>query len=289
MRMLTIRKNVLIIVISALTCVIGIMTPGNATETKPTDHCTFCDTWRPYSSDGTTFASSDVFVVTRDSLALPGCSPVKARVVQQGFDKDLFGDPARPLPIYVLYELKEDPKCKRPMPTVHAGSLIEVHVDQPQFGAGSERMEASIVQTTKHEYGQRTPAETRWHLIRQDYNPGDEGSGLGAGIVVRIEHRKVDEKLNEEWQRLLKVTDEKKRAEFIRSQRRWLKAIDKRCREDGGAAPQWEAVYFTECLTDAFKTRIEEFRNLRNCILEKRTSCPALATDDPSVNNERYR
>lgn len=150
-------------------------------------------------------------------------------------------------------------------------------------------MEASIVETREHVYGQRTPAKIRWYLIRRNYNPGDEGSGNGAGIATSIEHCNVDEKLNEEWQLLLKEADEKKRTELIRRQRLWLKAIDKRCREDGGAAPQWEAVYFTQCLTDAWEKRIREFEDLRKCMMEKRTSCPALATDDPSVNNEDQR
>ncbi len=92
-------------------------------------------------------------------MAFPGCSPAKARVIQQGFDKDYLDDPSSPLPIYVMYELEEDPKCKRPVPFLHAGTLIEVDVAQPERRAGSERMTASIVETTKHEYGQRTPAK----------------------------------------------------------------------------------------------------------------------------------
>ncbi len=289
MRILTMCKNVLIIAIFVLTYTTGIVTPGNTAETKPADHCTFCDTWRPYNSYGTTFASDDVFVITRDSLALPGCSPAKARVVQQGFDKDLLDDPSIPLPIHVLYKLEEEPKCKRPIALVRTGTLIELDVEQPQFAAGSERMTASIVQTTTHQYGQRTPAKAWWYLIRHDYNPGDEGSGYGTEIGASIKHRKVDEKLNEEWQRLLKVVSEKKRTELIRRQRLWLKSIDERCREDGGAAPQWESAYFTMCLTDAFNERIQEFRNLRICILEKKASCPSLTTDNPRVNNEDHR
>jgi len=289
MRILLISKNILLSTFLTLSFLITTAAFYNAEGTEPITDCTFCDKWRPYNSDGTTFASDDVFVVTRDSLALPGCSQAKARVVQQGFDKDYLDDPSKPLPIYVLYALNQEPKCKRPMPSVHSGSLVEVYVEQPQFGAGSERMELSIVETTEHAYGQRTPAKIRWYLIRRDYNPGDEGSGYGTDIAASIEHRKVDEKLNEEWQRLIKVAEGKTRAELIRRQRQWLKAIDKRCREDGGAAPQWESAYFTMCLTDAFKKRIEEFQDLRKCIMEKRTSCPALATDDPSVNNQDRR
>jgi uncharacterized protein YecT (DUF1311 family) len=126
-------------------------------------------------------------------------------------------------------------------------------------------------------------------LIRRDYNPGDEGSGYGTGIAASIEHHNVDEKLNAEWHRLLKVAEEKRRTELIRRQRRWLKAIDTRCREDGGAAPQWESANFTMCLTDAFEKRIREFQDLRKCMMEKTTSCPALTTDDPSVNNQDHR
>jgi hypothetical protein len=149
-------------------------------------------------------------------------------------------------------------------------------------------MEAAIVQTTQHVYGQRTPAKIRWYLIRRDYNPGDEGSGDGAWIAASLGRREADEKLNAEWQRLLKAADGKKRPELIRRQRLWLKAIDKRCREDGGAAPQWEAAYVSMCFTDAFDKRTEAFQDLRNCIVEKKTSCPALATDDPSVSRENY-
>ena len=248
-------KNVLLCTFLTLTFLITLAVSGNTQEAKPITDCTFCDNWRPYNSDGTTFASDDVFVVTRDSLALPGCSPAKARVVQQGFDKDYLDDPSKPLPIYVLYTLNQDPKCKRPIPSMHTGSLVEVYVNQPQYGTGSERMEAAIVQTTEHVYGQGTPAKIRWYLIRRGYNPGDEGSGYGAGIAASIEHRKADEKLNEAWQRLLKVVDEKKRSELIRRQRLWLKAIDKACREDGGAAPQWESAYFIMCRTDAFQQK----------------------------------
>jgi uncharacterized protein YecT (DUF1311 family) len=287
MRISTMRKTVLLIAIFALVCSIGVTTVGNAAETKPTDHCTFCDTWRPYSSDGTNFASNDVFVITRDSLALPGCSPVKARVVRQGFDKDYLDDRIRPLPIYVLYELEEDPKCKRPMPLVHARTLVVVYVEQPQFAVGSERMEARIVETTKHEYGPRMiPAKIEWELIRRDYNPGDEGSGQGARIVSTIKHREVDEKLNEEWKRLLKVVEGKNRSELRRQQSLWLGAVRQRCDCKRGALPEWEVAYLTMCLNGAFKKRIAEFRNLRNCILEKRTSCPDLAADDPNVTRE---
>ena len=283
------QKNLLVAAIFALACISGMTTAGETAETKPTDHCTFCDTWQPYRSHGASFGSNDVFVIRRDSLALPGCSTAKARVVRQGFGKDDFDDPGRPLPIYVLYQLDEDPKCERPMPFVRTGTLVEVDVEQPQFGAGSERMTASIVQTTKHEYGQRTPAKIWWYLIRRGYNPGDEGSGDGAGIVASIDQQKADEKLNQEWQLLLKEVDEKKRTELVRRQRQWLKAIDKRCREDGGAAPQWEAAYFTMCLTDAFEKRTREFQNLRNCVMQRKASCPALATDDPSVSKEDDR
>ena len=289
MRILLMSKNVLLCTFLTLTFLITLAVSGNTQEAKPITDCTFCDTWHPYRSFGTTFASDDVFVITRDTLALPGCSPAKVRVIQQGFDKDYLDDPSSPLPIYVLYELEEDPKCKRPVPFLHAGTLIEVDVAQPQRGAGSERMTASIVETTKHEHGQRTPAKIYWDLIRHDYNPGDEGSGDGAGIVASIDQRKADEKLNREWQLLLKEVDEKKRTQLVRRQRQWLKAIDERCREDLGAAPQWEAAYFTMCLTDAFEKRTREFQNLRKCIMEKRSSCPALDTDDPSVSNERYR
>jgi uncharacterized protein YecT (DUF1311 family) len=282
-------KNVFLSTFLPLSLLITFAVSGNTQAGEPITDCTFCDGWRPYKSDGITFTSKDLLVVTRDSLTLPGCSPAKARVVQQGFDKDYLDDPSKPLPIYVLYALNQDPKCKRPIPLVHTGSLVEVYVEQPQFGTGSERMEAAIVQTTEHVYGQRTPAKIRWYLIRRHYNPGDEGSGNGAGIAASIEHRKADEKLNEEWQRLLKVVDEKKRSELIRRQRLWLKAIDKACREDGGAAPQWESAYFTMCLTDAFNKRVAVFQNLRNCILDKGTSCPALTTDDPSVNNQDHR
>jgi uncharacterized protein YecT (DUF1311 family) len=156
-------------------------------------------------------------------------------------------------------------------------------------------MTLGIVQSTKHTYGEnniygeRTPVKISWSLIRHNYNPGDEGSGYGAEIAASIEHRKVDEKLNEEWRHLLKIAEGKKRSELIRRQRLWLKAIDKACREDGGAAPQWESAYFTMCLTDAFNKRISQFQDLRECITAKCVSCPALATDDPSANNEKYR
>lgn len=119
-------KDVLIIAVLVLACTTNIITIGNTAETKPTDHCIFCDTWLPYSSSGTTFASDDVLIITRDSLALPGCSQAKVRVVQQGFGKDDFDDPRRPLPVYILYELTEDPKCKRAMPLANTGSLVEV-------------------------------------------------------------------------------------------------------------------------------------------------------------------
>jgi uncharacterized protein YecT (DUF1311 family) len=282
-------KNTLVIAILVLVCATSVLALAHSAKTKPSDNCTFCGSWRPYRSKRITFAPDDVLVISRDSLAIPGCSPVKAHIVEQSFGKDVYDDPSKPLPIYVLYKLDEAPKCKRMMPKAHKGSFFEVCVHQPHFGVGSERMEASIVAASKQENGYRTYAMIEWYLIRNGYNPGDEGSGDGAWIAVCIEHRKVDEKLNEEWRRLLKVADGNKRTELKRRQRQWLKAIDKRCRVDRGAYPDWERAYYRSCLINGFEKRIGEFQDLRDCIMEKSASCPALATDDPSVNNMDVR
>jgi hypothetical protein len=279
-----------LIAIFTLVYATGALTVGNTAETKPNDRCPLCDAWRPYSSVGSAFDSNDLLVISQVSLALPGCSPARAHVLRQGFQKDCVEHRNGCLPEYVLYELDEDPQCKRAKPPARRGSLVELLVDESQFGAGSERMEARIVETTKDAYEpHKSPVKIKWYLIRSDYNPGDEGSGYGALIASEIEHRRIDDKLNKEWRRLLRVVNENKRAELIRRQRLWLKAIDKRCRQDGGAAPQWESVYFVSCLSGAFEKRIEQFQDLRECIMEKRTPCPALTTDDPGVNNMDYR
>jgi uncharacterized protein YecT (DUF1311 family) len=256
---------------------------------EPIANCSFCDTWKPYNSEGVSFSSKDLFIVTRDSLALPGCSSVKAIIVKQGFDKDYLDDADRPLPIFIIYKLVEQPKCKKIIPDVYPGALVELYVNQPQFDVGSERMDLAIVSSTEHRYGERIPAKVRWELIRKQYNPGDEGSGYGTGIALSIEQREVDEQLNKEWQLLLAVVNDKQKSDIKKKQRKWLKFVNKVCSKDEGAAPQWENAYFSMCLTDAFKKRIKEFKDLRKCITAKKTSCPSLTISDPSINNMDYR
>ena len=140
-----------LVLLSALTSIFDKTHYAYAIE--PIANCSFCDTWKPYSSEGVSFSSKDLFVVTRNSIALPGCSSVKAIIVKQGFDKDYLDDNTKPLPIYILYKLEEQPKCKKPIPNVYAGVFAELYVNQPQFSGKSERMDLAIVSNPEHKYG----------------------------------------------------------------------------------------------------------------------------------------
>jgi uncharacterized protein YecT (DUF1311 family) len=269
--------------------VVTVVNTHDAYAIEPIANCSFCDTWKPYSSEGVSFSSKDLFIVTRESLALPGCSSVKAIIVKQGFDKDYLGDAKKPLPICIIYKLKEQPKCKKKIPDVYPGALVELYVNQPQFSGRSERMDLAIVSNIEHKYGETMSAKVRWELIRSQYKPGDEGSGDGIGIAARIEHREVDEQLNDEWHSLLVVVNDKEKLDIKKKQRKWLQYINNVCSKNEGAAPQWEYAYFTMCLTGAFKKRIKEFEDLRKCITAKKTSCPSLTVSDSSINNMDYR
>ncbi len=117
-----------------------------------------------------------------------------------------------------------------------------------------------------------------WWFIRENYDPCAEGAGRGTWICSAIKHKKADEELNYEWNRLLSVIKSDKKISLIATQRKWLKKCSTECAKEGidsGYHP-WGLANETFCLASKKKERSIEFRELYDCINSGKLNCPQL-------------
>jgi uncharacterized protein YecT (DUF1311 family) len=190
--------------------------------------------------------------------------------------------------------------CARQLPGLSNGALVEI-VLRPRGYANSEELAIVLFAPTtleelKASYTSELiptpPGEKQmmkrpprpkelggWWLINEKYDPCGEGEGRGALNCALIEHKKADEALNTEWQRLLTVITPDKKKSLITAQKKWLKASASICAKerakDRGYHP-WGLAYETSCLAKNKINRAEQFQVLRECISGGEENCQQL-------------
>lgn len=257
--------------------------------------------WIPFSEkNDSPYSSNDRLTITEQTIALPGCQAAKSTQVFLT-DKTSFVPPetARIKPLKVILRIEGPVNCRSPLSGLSNGGLVEIQL-RPRGYENSEEIELTLFATTSLEElkasytfqliptppGQKqikkSPPRPKelggWWFIRENYDPCGESAGGGAWICSAIEHKKADELLNSEWNRLLKVITPDKKKALIAIQEKWLKECQAECAKEGvdrGYHP-WGLAYETSCLAREKRERSTEFRELNECIRSGRLDCPQL-------------
>lgn len=259
--------------------VAGILMACSAFGSRADTPCSYCGTWRPFSSLGAKYTASDLLTVSTNAVSLPGCSAARTGVVEEAIDSDVISDRAFPKPIRAIVRFQEAPKCSHPVKLAVTGALLMLRVD-PKFQQDSEELDAEFVMKDAQSRTGYKSAGVAWYLVRSTYNPCDEGSGRGSLICGMIAQRRADDRLNAEWRLLLNAAGERRRQSLVRTQRAWLKVVAKACSErgkDSGGAPEWIEAHEVLCTADAYDKRAGQFVDLRACYEQQTHDCPELS------------
>ena len=263
--------------------------------------CSYCGVWIPFGEkNDSPYSSNDRLTITEQTVALPGCRPTKSiQVFLTDKIPYIAPETARLKPLKTILQIEGPMNCARPLPGLSNGALVEIKL-RPRGYENSEEIELTLFapdrleelkasytyQLTPTPPGQKqmkkSPPRPKelggWWFIRENYDPCGEGTGPGAWICSAIEHKKADEVLNAEWNRLLNVIAPDKKKALITTQKKWLKESKAECAKEGvdrGYHP-WGLAYETSCLAREKNERSIEFRELNECIRSGKLDCPDL-------------
>jgi uncharacterized protein YecT (DUF1311 family) len=251
--------------------------------------CLYCGNWIPFSSvGGSPYSSGDRLRITEQNIALPGCAsaPVRNLLFDAGY------------PQVTVFRIENLPECSKALFGLAVGSLVEVGL-RPGHLEGGEEIFLSIFPADAFEdlkasyvyelaptpQGEKQnirkhprPKEiAQWWFVREGYDPCGEGYERGAWICASLKHKKADEALNEEWQRLISIVPQEDKETLNTRQKRWLKEMARACLNESGAL--FPAASDLFCWARRKIKRSDQFRELYECIRSGRSQCPQL----PSV------
>ena len=266
------------------------------------DSCPYCGVWIPFDhseKNDSPYSSNDRLTITEQTVALPGCQPTKSiQVFLTDRIPYIAPETARLKPLKTILQIEGPMNCARPLPGLSNGALVEIKL-RPHGYENSEDIELTLFAPTSLEElkasytfqliptppGQKqmkkSPPRPKelggWWFVREDYDPCSAG-GEGAWICSAIEHKKADELLNSEWNRLLKVITPDKKKALIAIQKKWLKECQTECAKKGVTEGYHyhELAYETFCLAREKRGRSVEFRELNECIRSGKFDCPQL-------------
>jgi uncharacterized protein YecT (DUF1311 family) len=284
-----------------LTILLLVMSLAFVLPVYPSDDlCSYCGVWVPFSGNPT-YSFNDRLTITEQTIALPGCSPAKTKQVLVTYKADYrASEEARLKPLKTVLKIEEPMKCVRHLPGLSNGALVEIQLrprgyedseeialelfDPNNFEALKDSYTEELIHTPPGEMQmvKRPPSPValgRWWFIRERYDPCFEGAGRGVWICSALKHKKADELLNSEWRRLLTVIMPEKKRSFITTQKKWLKACESKCAQEGvknGGYHPWPLAMETYCLANYKTDRAKEIESLYECINHGKGHCPKL-------------
>ncbi len=114
----------------SMTALLGV---GRAEETSS---CPYCADWKPLS--GHRFLSTEVLVVRKDQVALPGCDAAKATFLQEQEHPSINSEKGLPPALLVYFRLEESPHCSPSVPGARLGALLELQYVPARSWTGGE-------------------------------------------------------------------------------------------------------------------------------------------------------
>lgn len=148
--------------------------------TKADEPCSYCGTWKAWSAIGVSLRPKAALELTKTAIALPGCSPVPMKLIDESINSNVLSDQDFPRAVQLTTELLRQPRCLDHSIRARVGDVVKIQV-VPRSQPNSEELVVDI----------RTPGKqlrTRysWYLIRSDHNPCDEGGSRGAKMCDAI-------------------------------------------------------------------------------------------------------